>query len=490
MTYTPDKKSVGQHVVPDWYHDAKLGIFIHWGLYSVPAFAVTGRNYIESSKEEDHFANNPYAEWYLNALRIPESPTQKFHKESYGKDFSYDDFIPIFNKEIQKWNPGEMAELFKKAGAKYVVLVTKHHDGFLLWPSKYPNPKKENYHASRDIVGELSSAVKNKGMKMGFYYSGVLDWSFNPNPIINDRNSLLNRIMPSEYVEYANNHWYELIDKYKPIILWNDIGYPWGTNIYEIFAYFYNKFPEGVINDRWIQMSEDVIHAIQSIPSDIVKKAESNISKWEERALKRKKNKGTRVRKVVHYDFITPEYRTFNVILDQKWEANRGIGNSFGYSKLETKDDYMTSEELIRIFIDIVSKNGNLLLNVGPMADGTIPEIQKKCLLDLGNWLTMNGEAIYGTRPWEHAESITLDGIEVRYTQNQEALYVILLDKPKENKLTVKSLRIEKNSHIKLLGQEVNLDWKQEGENLTISIPENTEDDAAFTLKVLPKPSY
>ena len=150
----------------------------------------------------------------------------------------------------------------------------------------------------------------------------------------------------------------------------------------------------------------------------------------------------------------------------------------------------MTSEELIRIFIDIVSKNGNLLLNVGPMADGTIPEIQKKCLLDLGNWLTVNGEAIYGTRPWEHAESITLDGIEVRYTQNQEALYVILLDKPKENKLTVKSLRIEKNSHIKLLGQEVNLDWKQEGENLTISIPENTEDDAAFTLKVLPKPSY
>jgi len=159
MIYTPDKNSVSQHEVPDWYHDAKLGIFIHWGLYSIPAFAVTSRDFVESSKQEDHYANNPYAEWYLNALRIPESPTQKFHLENYGKDFSYDDFIPIFNKEIKKWKPDEMAELFKMAGAKYVVLVTKHHDGFLLWPSKIPNPNKETYHASRDIVGKSAARL-------------------------------------------------------------------------------------------------------------------------------------------------------------------------------------------------------------------------------------------------------------------------------------------------------------------------------------------
>ena len=490
MTYRPDKNSVSQHIVPDWYHDAKLGIFIHWGLFSVPAFAIAGRDYIESSKKEDHYANNPYAEWYLNALRIPDSPTQKFHIESYGKDFSYDDFIPMFNNEIEKWNPGEMAELFKKAGAQYVVLVTKHHDGFLLWPSEYPNPNKENYHANRDICGELSNAVKGKGMKMGFYYSGVLDWSFNPNPITSEKSSVLNQLMPFGYVKYANDHWYELIDKYEPMILWNDIGYPWGTNVYEIFAYFYNKFPEGVINDRWLQMKEEVITAIQSMPDDIVRSAGSNILKWEERMLKRKKNKRTRVRKPVHYDFITPEYRTFNVILDQKWELTRGIGNSFGYNKLETEDDYMTSEELIRMFVDIVSKNGNLLLNVGPMADGTIPEIQKQRLLDLGNWLTENGEAIYGTRPWERAEGTTLDGVEVRFTQNREALFIILLDKPKENKLTVKSLKIEKSSRVILLCIGENLDWKQEGENLTISIPESIEDSPAYALKVLPKPLY
>ena len=487
MTYTPDKDSVSQHVVPDWYHDAKLGIFIHWGLFSVPAFAVAGRDYIESSKKEDHFANNPYAEWYLNSLRIPESPTQKFHRKSYGKGFSYDDFVPIFNEKIQKWNPGEMAELFRKAGAQYVVLVTKHHDGFVLWPSTYPNPKKENYHANRDIVGELSDAVKSKGMKMGFYYSGVLDWSFNSNSILNEKGILMNQIMPSEYVQYANNHWYELIDRYEPIILWNDIGYPWGTNIYEIFAYFYNKYPEGVINDRWIQMTQDVIRALQSVPSETIKKAESYLLKWEERALKRKKNKRTHIKKAVHYDFITPEYQTFSVILDQKWETTRGIGQSFGYNKLETEDDYLTSEKLIRMFVDIVSKNGNLLLNVGPMADGTIPEIQRERLLDLGKWLAVNGEAIYGTRPWDHAEGITLDGIDIRYTQNQEALFVILLDKPNENKLTVKSLKIEKSSRILLISQDENLDWKQEGENLTISIPESIEDIPAYALKVSPK---
>ena len=489
MTYTPDKNSVSQHVVPDWYHDAKLGIFIHWGLFSVPAFAVK-RKYLESREEEDHYVNNPYVSWYLNALRISESPTQKFHRKNYGKDFAYDDFVPLFNEEIQKWNPGEMAELFRKAGAHYVVLVTKHHDGFVLWPSKYLNPKKENYHANRDIVGELSDAVKSKGMKMGFYYSGVLDWSFNPNSILNEKGMLMNQIMPSEYNEYANNHWFELIDRYAPIILWNDIGYPWGTNIYEIFAYFYNKYPEGVINDRWIQMSENVINSLQSVPSEIIKKAETYILKWEERALKRKKNKRTRIRKAVHYDFITPEYQTFSVILDQKWETTRGIGNSFGYNKLETEDDYMTSEELIRMFVDIVSKNGNLLLNVGPMADGTIPEIQRERLLDLGKWLAVNGEAIYETRPWERAEGTTLDGVDVRYTQNQEALFVILLDKPKENKVSVKSLKIEKSSRILLLNQDENLDWKQEGENLTISIPENIENSPAYALKVLPKTVY
>ncbi|MFX0048475.1 MAG: alpha-L-fucosidase, partial [Candidatus Hermodarchaeota archaeon] len=161
MNFEPTKKSIRTHKVPDWFHDAKFGIFIHWGLYAVPAFAAKGLSYSESTQvdEEYYFKNNPYADWYLNSLRISGSPTQEYHFKEYGEDFSYDEFVPIFNKELDKWKPEEWAKLFKSAGAKYVVLVTKHHDGFLLWPSKFPNPLKENYIARRNIVSELTSSV-------------------------------------------------------------------------------------------------------------------------------------------------------------------------------------------------------------------------------------------------------------------------------------------------------------------------------------------
>ncbi len=454
MKYTPDKKSIRQHKVPEWFHDAKLGIFIHWGLYSVPAFASVGLKYPASMNEvgpDEYLKRNPYAEWYLNTLRIPDSPTKKYQKETYGENFSYDDFVPMFNEAIEKWDPDQMADLFKKAGAKYVVLVTKHHDGFLLWPSKYPNPNKKNYMASRNIAGELTDAVKNKGMKMAFYYSGVLDWSFNPNPIKDAASFLTNGISTPEYIEYANNHWYELIDKYEPLILWNDIGYPPNTNVYEIFAYYLNKIPEGVINDRWVQTYED----------------------------------GKRF--TPYSDYKTPEYITYKKIKKKKWETTRGIGNSFGYNKFEKEKDYLSPEELIRMFVDVVSKNGNLLLNVGPMADGTIPEIQKKCLLELGKWLEVNGEAIYGTRPWEYPEGKTIDNIEVRYTQKKDALYAFLLDKPQGDRITIQSFNIEKNSRIQLLGQEKALDWKQEGEKLTISMTESLINAPAYAFKITPK---
>jgi len=450
MEYIANKKSLKQHKVPEWFHDAKLGIFIHWGLYSVPAFAITGLDLIESEKRgvEEHFKNNPYAEWYLNSLRIPDSPTQKYHRETYGENFTYDDFVPMFNEAIKNWNPDEMATTFKKAGAKYVVLVTKHHDGFLLWPSEHSNPNKENYCASRDIVGELSEAVRKKGMKMGHYYSGVLDWSFTPEPIKDSKDFLRGSTSP-EYIEYATNHWYELIDKYETMILWNDIGYP-PTNIYEIFAYFYNKHPDGIINDRWRIFG-------------------SNMIKW------------------IPYDFKTPEYLLYSSIKKKKWETCRGIGNSFGYNKFETEKEYLSSEELIKMFVDIVSKNGNLLLNVGPMADGTIPEAQVKCLLGLGEWLEVNGEGIFGTRPWKRAEGITNENLEIRFTQKEEALYLHLLDNPKRNNVIIKDLQIENNSIIKMLGYEQNLTWNQLDEDLSILL-EDLKDSPAYTIKITPKP--
>lgn len=485
MKYSADKESIIKHEVPKWFNDAKFGIFIHWGLYSVPAFAVTGRTFIESINQLDHFVKNPYAEWYLNSLRIDGSPTQKYHQETFGDNFSYDDFIPIFNEKIQKWNPEEIAKIFKKAGAKYVILVTKHHDGFLLWPSKYTNPKKGKYCASRDIVGELTKAVKNEGMKIGFYYSGVLDWSINQNPIISEASSLLNQIMPSEYVEYANNHWYELIKKFEPKILWNDIGYPWGTNIYKIFAYFYNKIPDGVINDRWMQMNKDTIESLQSLPESLIRRADKSILKWEERAYKKTTKRKIHSKEIIHSDFLTPEYITFNSILKKKWETCRGIGNSFGYNKFESEEDYLTSEELIKLLIDIVSKNGNLLLNVGPMADGTIPKIQKKRLLEIGSWLEINGEAIFGTNPWLIAEGKTVDNIDIRYTMKGNILFAILLDKPKKSSIIIDELNNFKISQINMLGFNKDILWKYEANQLHISIPENLWDSPAYSFKIM-----
>lgn len=183
MIYEPTLESLSQHEVPAWFHDAKLGIFIHWGLYLAPGWApLTGELFevAETIGWEALFGQNPYAEWYLNSLRIEGSLTYRHHLETYGPDLSYDDFVPMFNEAIKRWDPGAWASLFRQVGAHYVVLVTKHHDGFLLWPSQRTSPYKKDYRTSRDIVGELATAVRDH-MRMGFYYSGWTGVSI-PNP--------------------------------------------------------------------------------------------------------------------------------------------------------------------------------------------------------------------------------------------------------------------------------------------------------------------
>ena len=455
MKYEPTKASLRKHEVPEWFHNAKFGIFIHWGLYSVPAFAVKKLSFSESQNIEEayYFKNNPYAEWYLNTLRISGSPTQEYHNKEYGEDFSYDKFVPIFNEELEKWKPQEWAELFKCAGAKYVVLVTKHHDGFLLWPSKYPNPMKENYSASRNIVSELTNSVKDKGMKMGFYYSTSFDWSFNPEPIDDRTSDMTNGITTPEYTEYVKHHWNELIDDYEPSILWSDIGAPPLLDLFELFAEYYNRFPDGVINDRWDKIF-------------------------------RKDGKVLKMRRTFFYDFTTPEYESYNIIKKKKWESNRGIGNSYGYNKMEKEVDYLSSTELIRMLVDIVSKNGNLLLNVGPMPDGTIPEIQKQVLQGIGRWLEINGEGIYGTHPWERADGKTIDNSKIRFTQKNETIYIHLLNNPKGKSLRILSLKIPQLSTITLLGYNDQLLWEQDQEDLIINIPENLIESPVYVFKV------
>ena len=479
MIYEPTLGSLRKHAVPDWYDDAKLGIFIHWGLYSVPGWAPATGEYGELIDREgwaSWFARNPYAEWYLNSLRIHGSSSHKHHLETYGEGFSYDDFVPLFNEAIGAWNPGEWAELFRQAGAGHVVLTTKHHDGFLLWPSRTPNPVKEGYVASRDLVGELAEAVRAQGMRMGLYYSGGLDWTFDERPIQDIVDLLTTAPQGMDYVEYANRHWRELIERYRPAVLWNDISYPARADLKALFAEYYNRHPDGLVNDRWMQIKGSDSRIFQT---RLVRALMSRLIGW---VLAR----GTAFPAFGHADFRTPEYTSFDENTPQKWEATRGIGYSFGYNQNEGAEHCLSVEELVRSFVDIVSKNGNLLLNVGPMADGTIPELQQERLLGLGRWMEANGEAIRGTRPWRRAEGRTSEGIEVRFTRGGNALYAILLDRPQGPRVVIESLPVAEGSTVILLGDGRSLDWKREGEHLVIALPDGLWDSPAYAFKIAP----
>jgi len=465
MPFDPTWQSVRKHEVPEWFHDAKLGIFVHWGLYSVPAWApVTGEleKVVAEEGWEAWFARNPYAEWYLNSIRIPGSPSSRYHAEIYGTGFSYDDLVPMFNEAVEAWDPDEWAALFGQVGARYAVLTTKHHDGFLLWPSRHPNPHKKGYHTRRDLVGDLAQAVRAHGMRYGLYYSGGLDWTFNDTVITSIVD--FGRAIPQqpEYVRYADDHWYELIERYEPVVLWNDIAYPAAADLPRLFAHYYNTVSDGLVNDRFRQR-------LTLDPQELAEPRADH-----------------------HFDFTTPEYATYEEITEPKWEATRGIGYSFGYNRNEGPEQYLSVEEMVHSFVDIVSKNGNLLLNVGPMADGTIPDLQRERLAGLGTWLGAHGEAIFETRPWVVAEGTANGGVGVRFTQRSDALYATLLAEPSVGEITLERLWADEDTQIRVLGREDPLPWTQTDGGLTVTIPAPIPDAIrgapAHTLKISPQP--
>jgi alpha-L-fucosidase len=460
MIYQPTLESVSTHPLPAWFDNAKLGIFVHWGLYSVPAWAPQAGELSEILSSGDWgkwFANNPYAEWYMNSYRVPGSTSQDYHAATYGADFPYKEFAPLFNQAARAWDPDAWAELFQRVHARYAVLTTKHHDGFLLWPSRRPNPFLPDYHAERDLVGEFVQAIRARGMTAALYYSGGLDWTFNDTVIQHISDFAVAVPQSQEYVDYANGHWRELFERYETMILWNDIAYPANTNLNELFADYYNHLPEGVVNNRFtqrFQMNET------GIVSDNF------------------------------FDFETPEYASFSDIRQKKWESCRGIGASFGYNRREGADQHLTVENLVRSFVDIVSKNGNLLLNVGPTAEGAIPALQLERLLGLGRWLDTNGEAIFDTRPWQAAESRTLDGIDVRFTQKAETLYATLLAAPQESRVVVSGLIGAPDTAVRLLGGDAPLAWEQTEQGLAVQLPPALPPAPAHSLAITPQPAW
>jgi len=461
--YEPTFSSVKQHPLPAWYNDAKFGIFIHWGLYSVPAFAPRKPMDLQALLSGD-FSGSPYAEWYQNSLRIPGSAVQQYHAKKYGANFPYENFAAAFNEQNRQWNPDAWADVFQRAGARYVVLVTKHHDGFLMWPSQQLNPRRPDYRAARDIVGELQRSVTARGLKLGCYYSSALDWTFTPQPIQNVADLMASGPSDRVYRDYVERHWKELIDRYDAALLWSDIGYPPSYNLAELFAYFYNRRSDGVINDRWYQTPIGLRNPIGKF---VLKQAAA----WLE------KRGRTNMPSVPHSDYLTTEYFGHDQATPFKWEACRGIGNSFGYNQLETAEDYQSAPQLLRLLIDIVSKNGNLLLNVGPRADGSLPEAQVAALEGMGQWLAINGEAIYGTRPWTRFKDDGENGAEVRYTIKGDALYATLIAQPIDRTVALPNVPIKPDSNVQLLGRDQPIEWANTAEKLIVNLPPLASDD-------------
>ena len=396
MYYTPNMESISTHTMPDWFPDAKLGIFIHWGLYSVPAFAPPTWELGAAPSGEDWMLNNPYAEWYLNSLRLKNSPTYEHHVKTYGKDFPYEGFIDMWKAE--RWNPADWATLFKKAGAKYVIPVTKHHDGYCLWDSKYTDYNTVKSGPKRNIIAELAAAVRNENMRLGFYYSGMLDWRFSPTPIGGGGIMHQPENRTYAYADYAYNQFMELITLYKPDVLWNDIGWPEKgiSDLPTLFAYYYNNVPEGLVNDRWSGV-------------------------WQ--------------------DYTLREYQSGESDFSKVWENTRGIGLSFGYNAQEEEKHFLSKHKLISLLVNTVANNGNLLINVGPKADGTIQPEQESKLLALGEWLETHGKGIYGTRPFMRSHEKAENNIDVYFTQKNKELFVFLDNMPPgESKVTIQGL--------------------------------------------------
>jgi len=441
--YEPSWSSLDARPIPEWYLDAKFGIFIHWGVYSVPSWAVKGE----------------YAEWYWYRIadRKPENPWWQFHKANYGDGFQYQDFAPRFTCEL--FNAGQWADVFARSGARYVVPTSKHHDGFCLWPSAeasrdWGRPwNSAEIGPRRDLLGELSGAVRARGLKFGFYYS-LYEW-FDP-------------LWLSDRRRYVDGHLFpqfkDVVTRYSPAIIFSDGEWEMSSKQWrseELLAWLYNESPsrnEVVVDDRW---GNDTRHK--------------------------------------HGGYYTTEYAAGMEGAAHPWEESEGLAYSYGYSRAEALDDYKSARKLVLLLVDTVSRGGNLLLDIGPRADGTIPVIMQQRLIEMGDWLKVNGEAIYGTRfagrpcQWtqgsrprqEYGEyKVKYDLMEqvgqrpvngravkqVFFTKRPGALYAITAGWP-GSELVLHNISLPANAAVTLLGFDGRLDASVAGDTVTIHVP-------------------
>lgn len=440
--YEPNVESLSKHETPRWFNDAKLGFFIHWGPYSVPAYAPAGGGARDGS--------DVYSEWYWYEMSQPGSPTYEHHAQTYGEDVPYDAFIEQWQAE--QFDPREWLDLFVEGGAEYFVFVSKHHDGVALWDTDTTDRDTVALGPNRDFTAELFEAAEDYPLKTGLYFSlaewyspaggwdplhgtGLAEGPVNPytgEPVpYTGYEPVDDEIMDHQYPQML-----ELVDRFDPDIFWCDIGPHVPHNSLELMAHYYNQAKN------------------RPDPKDVVVNDRCS----------------TEVR-----DFVTREYRNQPGIDPNPWEATRGLGRSFGYNAEEGPEVYLSPDELIDSFVDTVSKNGNLLLNLGPKADGTIPDIQAERVRALGAWLDVNGEAIRGSTYWHHADD-TNSNVPVRYTVKDGTLYATALEWPGEQLVLSGDIPLARNSRITLLGSDgATLPWERGDGMLTVTMPAEGE---------------
>lgn len=410
IKYLPSWDSLDSRPLPNWYDDAKFGIFIHWGVFSVPSFG---------------------GEWFWYNWQ-EETYSTKYHdfmKQRYSSRFTYQDFAPEFTAEF--FNATQWSELFQASGAKYIVFTSKHHEGYTLWPSKYSfSWNSMDVGPQRDLIGELAMAIRNStNLKFGLYHS-LYEW-YNPRYLFDKQNNFTTKTFVNEKI-IPELH--ELITKYKPEIVWSDGDWE-APDIYwkskEFLSWLYNESPVKdtvVVNDRWGQ----------------------NIS-------------------CHHGDFYTCTDRYNPGILQiHKWENCMTIDRkSWGFRRNAVLSEYFTLPELIKELVTTVSCGGNLLMNVGPTKDGIISPIFEERLRGIGDWLAINGEAIYNTKPWIVQNDTSAHNVWYTQKKNEKHIYALILRWPENGILYLKSLKVSINAEIHMLGFAQSIDWKQD-EKITI----------------------
>jgi alpha-L-fucosidase len=461
--FQPTWESLKAHKDPEWFRDAKFGIYTHWGPVTVGC--------------EDAPRGG---EWYGMEMYQTNKPIFAYHKQKFGdqKTFGYKDVIPLFT--ASKFDPEKWADLFARAGARFAGPVAVHHDNFAMWDSAVTPWNSMKVGPRRDITGELAKAYKARGLKfLPTFHHGFAWRYFEPSfsfDAADGKNVLLYtephgpKDPPSKRFQ---DQWLamvmEVVQKYEPDMIWFD---------FELSKVITPEYQQRMFADyyNWAAAhgkESAVAHKFRDIHQ--------------------------------HTGILDFERGREDKLVPYPWLTDTALGPWFN----RNIDKYRTTENLVQVLVDIVSKNGCMLLNVGPNADGSIPARAEKMLIEIGDWLKINGEAIYGTRPWKvFGEGPTRDekgggfseradkrftARDIRFTirpnsgqaAKGDVLYAIALGWPDDRKLTVKSLAGEKVTAVTLVGSANQVQWTQGDDGLTVILPETKPCEYAITLKIL-----